>query len=115
MYPAPKRQRPPAVFSLSPMNQDEWEVDRTEIQMRNKLGGGQYGDVYEAYWLRHERTVAVKTLKEEAMALPDFLAEATIMKDLHHQSLVQLLGVCTREAPFFIITEYMSKVGGVIL
>lgn len=26
-------------------------------------GGGQYGDVYEGYWKRHERTVAVKTLK----------------------------------------------------
>lgn len=73
------------------------------------LGGGQYGDVYEGYWSRHQRTVAVKTLKEEAMALPDFLAEAAIMKDLHHKNLVQLLGVCTREAPFYIITEYMNK------
>ena len=45
--------------------------------------------------------------KEEAMALHDFLAEAAIMKDLHHKNLVQLLGVCTREAPFYIITEYM--------
>lgn len=43
------------------------------------------------------------------MALPDFLAEAAIMKDLHHKNLVQLLGVCTREAPFYIITEYMNK------
>lgn len=26
-------------------------------------GGGQYGDVYEGYWKKHERVVAVKTLK----------------------------------------------------
>ncbi|KAI1708926.1 protein tyrosine kinase domain-containing protein [Ditylenchus destructor] len=109
MYPAPKKQRPPTIFSLSPTQPDEWEVERSEIQMRNKLGGGQYGDVYEGLWTRYERTVAVKTLKEEAMALPDFLAEAAIMKDLHHQNLVQLLGVCTREPPFYIITEYMNK------
>ena len=27
------------------------------------LGGGQYGDVYEAIWKRYNKTVAVKTLK----------------------------------------------------
>ena len=47
--------------------------------------------------------------QEDAMALHDFLAEAAIMKDLHHKNLVQLLGVCTREAPFYIITEYMCN------
>lgn len=31
--------------------------------MRHKLGGGQYGDVYEAVWKRYNMTVAVKTLK----------------------------------------------------
>ncbi|KHN73993.1 Tyrosine-protein kinase abl-1 [Toxocara canis] len=71
LYPAPKKERPPTVFSLSPTQPDEWE--------------------------------------EEAMALHDFLAEAAIMKDLHHPNLVQLMGVCTREPPFYIITEYMNK------
>jgi hypothetical protein len=42
---------------------DEWEVNRTDIVMRHKLGGGQYGDVYEAVWKRYNMTVAVKTLK----------------------------------------------------
>lgn len=42
------------------------------------------------------------------MALKDFLEEATIMKDLKHHNLVQLLGVCTREPPFYIITEFMG-------
>ena len=31
------------------------------------------------------------------------------MKKVKHPNLVQLLGVCTRELPFFIITEYMPK------
>uniref|UniRef100_A0A8R1XTV7 Tyrosine-protein kinase n=1 Tax=Onchocerca volvulus TaxID=6282 RepID=A0A8R1XTV7_ONCVO len=109
LYPAPKKERPPMVFSLSPTQPDEWEVERSEIIMRSKLGGGQYGDVYEGYWKKHEKVVAVKTLKEEAMALHDFLAEAAIMKDLHHPNLVQLMGVCTREPPFYIITEYMNR------
>lgn len=43
------------------------------------------------------------------MQLKDFLEEAALMKELKHTNLVQLLGVCTREPPFFIITEFMSN------
>ena len=46
---------------------DEWEVNRTDIVMRHKLGGGQYGDVYEAVWKRYNMTVAVKTLKVSSL------------------------------------------------
>ena len=55
-------------------------------------GGGQYGDVYEGVWKRYNKTVAVKTLKEDTMALKDFLEEAAIMKKMKHPNLVQLLG-----------------------
>lgn len=60
--------------------------------MKHKLGGGQYGEVYEAVWKRYGNTVAVKTLKEDTMALKDFLEEAAIMKEMKHPNLVQLIG-----------------------
>ncbi|KAL5012543.1 hypothetical protein ScPMuIL_011094 [Solemya velum] len=107
LYPAPKRNKP-TVFGFSP-EPDKWEIERTEIAMKHRLGGGQYGDVYEAVWKRHNKTVAVKTLKEDTMALKDFLEEAGIMKEMKHDNLVQLLGVCTREPPFYIITEFMKQ------
>ncbi|XP_073957451.1 tyrosine-protein kinase Abl [Choristoneura fumiferana] len=106
LYPAPKRNKP-TVFPLAPP--DQWEIDRTDIVMKHKLGGGQYGDVYEAGWKRFNITVAVKTLKDDTMALKDFLEEAAIMKEMRHRNLVKLLGVCTREPPFYIITEFMSR------
>ncbi|XP_017080560.1 tyrosine-protein kinase Abl isoform X2 [Drosophila eugracilis] len=106
LYPAPKQNKP-TVFPLSP-EPDEWEICRTDIMMKHKLGGGQYGEVYEAVWKRYNNTVAVKTLKEDTMALKDFLEEAAIMKEMKHPNLVQLIGVCTREPPFYIITEFMS-------
>ncbi|XP_050334756.1 tyrosine-protein kinase Abl isoform X4 [Bactrocera neohumeralis] len=106
LYPAPKQNKP-TVFPLSP-EPDEWEICRTDIVMKHKLGGGQYGEVYEAVWKRYGNTVAVKTLKEDTMALKDFLEEAAIMKEMKHPNLVQLIGVCTREPPFYIITEFMS-------
>ncbi|KAK7084452.1 Tyrosine-protein kinase abl1 [Halocaridina rubra] len=105
LYPAPKRNKP-TVFGLTP---DEWEIERTDIAMKHKLGGGQYGDVYEALWKRYNICVAVKTLKEDTMALKDFLEEAAIMKAMKHPNLVQLLGVCTREPPFYIVTEFMTR------
>jgi len=107
LYPAPKRDKP-TLFALSPET-DEWEMDRTDIVMKHKLGGGQYGDVYEAIWKRYNITIAVKTLREDAMKLCDFLEEAAIMKEMKHPNLVQLLGVCTREPPFYIVTEFMSR------
>lgn len=107
LYPAPKKDKP-ALFALSPET-DEWEMDRTDIVMKHKLGGGQYGDVYEAIWKRYNVTIAVKTLREDTMKLSDFLEEAAIMKEMKHPNLVQLLGVCTREPPFYIVTEFMSR------
>ena len=82
LYPAPKRDKP-TLFAFSPgeieamqrfeyhlldcfavvPETDEWEMDRTDIVMKQKLGGGQYGDVYEAVWKRYNVTIAVKTLR----------------------------------------------------
>ena len=39
----------------------------------------------------------------------DFMKEAAVMKKVQHAHLVQLLGVCTRKVPFYIVTEYLSK------
>lgn len=36
LYPAPKRQKP-TVFGLSP-EPDRWEIERTEIAMKHRLG-----------------------------------------------------------------------------
>ena len=56
---------------------DEWEMDRTDIVMKHKLGGGQYGDVYEAVWKRYNVTIAVKTLRvrREEVQLHRMLAQ----------------------------------------
>lgn len=106
-YPAPNRRKPP-IYSLS-HEVDEWELDRASIEMGQKLGGGQYGEVYKAVITRRGINVAVKTFREENMDADEFLKEAAVMKQVRHPTLVQLLGVCTTELPFFIITEYMPK------
>ncbi|XP_017671188.1 PREDICTED: Abelson tyrosine-protein kinase 2 isoform X3 [Lepidothrix coronata] len=104
-YPAPKCNKP-TVYGVSPIH-DKWEMERTDITMKHKLGGGQYGEVYVGVWKKYNLTVAVKTLKEDTMEVEEFLKEAAVMKEIKHPNLVQLLGVCTLEPPFYIVTEYM--------
>uniref|UniRef100_A0A8C6WL80 Tyrosine-protein kinase n=1 Tax=Neogobius melanostomus TaxID=47308 RepID=A0A8C6WL80_9GOBI len=105
-YPAPKCNKP-TVYGVSPIH-DKWEMERTDITMKHKLGGGQYGEVYVGVWKKYSLTVAVKTLKEDTMEVEEFLKEAAVMKEVKHPNLVQLLGqCCTLEPPFYIVTEYM--------
>lgn len=60
-YPAPNPRKPP-IYSMS-HEVDEWEVNRADIDMGAKLGGGQYGEVYRAVIKKRNITVAVKTFR----------------------------------------------------
>ncbi len=84
----------PSASDISNLS-DQWELDRTEIQIKERLGSGQYGDVYRAVWTRFPGgvTVAVKTLREGTCSMDEFMQEAQIMKTLRHDNLVQLLGM----------------------
>ncbi|CAH8614861.1 unnamed protein product [Dicrocoelium dendriticum] len=106
LYPTAKRDK--LSSELSP-EVDVWEIDRTEIVMKHKLGSGQYGVVYEALWKPYSLLVAVKTLKENVTVRDEFLEEARLMKSLRHPNLVKLLGACTREPPYYIVTEFMCN------
>ena len=66
-YPAPKCNKP-TVYGVSPIH-DKWEMERTDITMKHKLGGGQYGEVYVGVWKKYNLTVAVKTLKVSGLFL----------------------------------------------
>ena len=57
--------------------------------------------------------VAIKTLKQGQMTAEDFLSEAKLMHHLRHTKLVQLMAVCTKTEPIWIITELM--VNGALL
>lgn len=98
----------PETHDLSHKTRDQWEIDRSNIQLLTKLGSGQFGQVWEGLW-NGTTPVAVKTLKEGSMDPKDFLAEAQIMKELRHEKLVNLYAVCTKEEPIYIVTELMKN------
>ncbi|XP_074161450.1 tyrosine-protein kinase Lck [Sminthopsis crassicaudata] len=90
-----------------PWWEDEWEVPRETLKLVERLGGGQFGEVWMGYYNGHTK-VAVKSLKAGSMSPDAFLAEANLMKQLQHQRLVRLYAVVTQE-PIYIITEYMEN------
>lgn len=98
----------PVTAGLSYNTKDEWEIERTSVNLKNRLGAGQFGEVWEGIW-NNTTLVAVKTLKPGTMSPADFLAEAQIMKKLRHEKLIQLYAVCTQAEPIYIITELMKN------
>ena len=48
-------------------------------------------------------------MKPRTMSSEDFISEANTMKQCQHPNLVRLFAVCTKEEPFYIITEYMKN------
>ena len=97
----------PTTVGLSYNTKDDWEIERRSIELKRKLGGGAFGEVWAGMW-NGTTPVAVKTLKPGSMGASDFLAEAQIMKKLQHEKLIQLYAVCTREEPIYIVTELMK-------
>ncbi|XP_071234340.1 uncharacterized protein [Salvelinus alpinus] len=87
---------------------DHWEIERSSIKLLKKLGEGSFGEVHKGLW-NNTTVVAVKSLKPGSMKPQDFLKEAQIMKTMEHPNLIKLLAVCTKNEPFYIITELMEN------
>ncbi|KAH7693583.1 serine/threonine-protein kinase RIO3, partial [Aphelenchoides avenae] len=105
-YPAPRIA--PTRPDLSHETQQNWEIPRHQLQLKQKLGDGNFGEVWYGKW-RGVVEVAIKTMKPGTMSPEAFLGEAQIMKQCDHANLVKLYAVCTTEEPFYIITEYMPN------
>ncbi|XP_015180304.1 PREDICTED: tyrosine-protein kinase Btk29A-like isoform X2 [Polistes dominula] len=88
------------------LSHDKWEIDPAELHLLDELGSGQFGVVRRGKW-RGSIDVAVKMMKEGTMSEDDFIEEAKVMTKLQHQNLVQLYGVCSKDRPIYIVTEYM--------
>lgn len=85
-----------------------WEIERSSLQLVERLGAGTFGEVWKGTW-KSTTAVAVKTLKEGTMSPEEFLAEANIMKEMRHEKLVNLYGICSDREPIYIITELMCN------
>ncbi|XP_076450986.1 tyrosine-protein kinase HCK-like [Babylonia areolata] len=85
----------------------ELEVGRELVKLDKHLGSGRFGEEVWKGKLRDVLEVAVKILQPGSMKPEKFLEEARIMNKLRHDRLVQLLAVCSKEEPIWMVTELM--------
>ena len=86
---------------------DPWEIDRGQIKLTVKLWEGEFCDVWHGL-LHATEYVAVKIRKSQAITKLDFFQMVSLMKNLRHPKLVNLIAVCTKEEPIYVITEPME-------
>uniref|UniRef100_A0AAQ4R786 Tyrosine-protein kinase n=1 Tax=Gasterosteus aculeatus aculeatus TaxID=481459 RepID=A0AAQ4R786_GASAC len=85
-----------------------WNIDPRYLTFIKELGTGQFGVVKYGKW-QGQHDVAIKMIKEGSMSEDDFIEEAKIMMKLRHENLVQLYGVCTKQKPIYIVTEFLPN------
>ncbi|XP_062998075.1 tyrosine-protein kinase BTK isoform X2 [Elgaria multicarinata webbii] len=105
-YPVSSHQK--TAPSTAGLGYGAWEIDPKDLTFLKELGTGQFGVVKHGKW-KGQHDVAVKMIKEGCMSEDAFIDEAKVMMNLSHGKLVQLFGVCTKERPIMIVTEYLSK------
>lgn len=92
--------------------EDEWEMERDDVDISKELGQGTFGMVYSGYIKSQSLPCAVKTVNENTNVDEKmlFLNEACVMKsfsEAHH--VVKLLGVVSRGEPALVVMELMGR------
>lgn len=98
----------PVLTDLSKDMRDAWEIERSSVELIERIGSGQFGEVWRGLW-NSKIDVAVKMLKPGSMSKESFLEESQIMKRCKHKNLVRLYAVCSIDEPILIVTELMCN------
>ncbi|XP_019862227.1 PREDICTED: ephrin type-B receptor 1-B-like isoform X1 [Amphimedon queenslandica] len=87
------------------------EIPPKEIANLEEIGVGEFGLVYKGVWTLKNIPVAVKTLRGGATdeQRSNFLFEASVMGQFHHDNVVVLYGVISRIDPVMIVMEYLQN------
>ncbi|KAK7792067.1 hypothetical protein R5R35_007100 [Gryllus longicercus] len=98
-----------------PILRERWELNNDDVLLLDKIGRGNFGDVYKARLKSSGQEVAVKTCR---VTLPEehrrkFLQEGRILKQYDHPNVVRLIGICVQKQPIMIVMELVA--GGSLL
>ncbi|KAL1505430.1 hypothetical protein ABEB36_005000 [Hypothenemus hampei] len=110
----PVTQRSGAIL-YKPIPRERWELNNDDVILLDKIGRGNFGDVYRAQLKNSNEVVAVKTCR---VTLPEehkkkFLQEGRILKQYDHPNIVKLIGICVQKQPIMIVMELVP--GGSLL
>ncbi|GFN98062.1 tyrosine-protein kinase [Plakobranchus ocellatus] len=88
----------------------EWELLNDDIELKMKIGTGNFGEVYKGVY-KKSMEVAVKTCKDtltEDQKLK-FLQEGRILKQYKHPNIVRYIGIAAQKQPVMIVMEFIPK------
>uniref|UniRef100_A0A8C6ZBN9 Tyrosine-protein kinase n=1 Tax=Nothoprocta perdicaria TaxID=30464 RepID=A0A8C6ZBN9_NOTPE len=90
--------------------QDKWVLNHEDVLLGERIGRGNFGEVFSGRLRADNTPVAVKSCRE---TLPPelkakFLQEARILKQYNHPNIVRLIGVCTQKQPVYIVMELVQ-------
>ena len=86
---------------------DRWEIiNRNTIHLGRIIDAGEIHDVWESVW--NNTPVIIKTPRKGFVSITDFFEEIELLKQLRHDGIVRLLGVCTLENPILLVTEHID-------
>uniref|UniRef100_A0A670KD35 Tyrosine-protein kinase n=1 Tax=Podarcis muralis TaxID=64176 RepID=A0A670KD35_PODMU len=93
-----------------PIIKDKWVLDHEDVLLGERIGQGNFGEVFSGRLRCDNTPVAVKSCRE---TLPPelkarFLQEARILKQYNHPNIVRLIGVCTQKHPIYIVMELVQ-------
>ncbi|NXU58950.1 FES kinase, partial [Turnix velox] len=90
---------------------DKWVLNHEDVLLGERIGRGNFGEVFSGRLRTDNTPVAVKSCRE---TLPPelkakFLQEASrILKQYNHPNIVRLIGVCTQKQPIYIVMELVQ-------
>ncbi|XP_009694072.1 PREDICTED: tyrosine-protein kinase Fes/Fps, partial [Cariama cristata] len=90
--------------------QDKWVLNHEDVLLGERIGRGNFGEVFSGRLRADNTPIAVKACRE---TLPPelkakFLQEARILKQYNHPNIVRLIGVCTQKQPIYIVMELVQ-------
>lgn len=85
-------------------------VATKQFSDQSKLGQGGFGSVYRGVLPRSGAAVAVKKVSSDSkQGEREFLAEVSIISQLRHRNVVQLMGYCRDRGKFLLVYELMPN------
>uniref|UniRef100_A0A6I8N7T0 Tyrosine-protein kinase n=1 Tax=Ornithorhynchus anatinus TaxID=9258 RepID=A0A6I8N7T0_ORNAN len=98
------------VILSKPVPRDKWVLNHEDLVLGERIGRGNFGEVFSGRLRADNTLVAVKSCRE---TLPPelkakFLQEARILKQYSHPNIVRLIGVCTQKQPIYIVMELVQ-------
>ena len=115
----PVTSRSGAILKI-PVVREKWELNNDDVELVDKIGRGNFGDVYRAnlHLKKGGKRIAAVAAKTCKVTLPEeqkkkFLLEGRILKQYDHPNIVKFIGICVQKQPIMIIMELVP--GGSLL